>query len=130
MNHTFVNSIGLYTLGVFALCNVVLTAAEANLNVVERGPHHRTFEKVVERRHSDGTATTEKERYVEVASGLHYFKDGQWVESREEIEIINGAAVARQGPHQVIWNANANSPGAVDLLAPDGKRFQTHVLVC
>jgi len=113
---------------VFISLGLAFSVQGAEPTIIDKGPHHRTFEKVVERTLPDGTVTTEKERYVELATGLHYFKDNEWVESKEEIEIINGSAVARQGPHQVIWNANANSPGAVDLLAPDGKRFQTHVL--
>jgi hypothetical protein len=36
--------------------------------------------------------------------------------------------VARQGPHQVIFAANLNSVGAIDLLDPRGQRFRSHVL--
>ncbi len=97
-------------------------------SVVERGPHHRTFEKTTQRVHPDGSIITEKDRYVELSTGLHYKRDNEWVESKEEVEIFDGAAVARQGAHQVIWGANANAAGAVDLSAPDGRRFRSHVL--
>ncbi len=95
--------------------------------VVERGPHHRTFEKTSERVLPGGVVTTEKERYIELATGMHYKQGEQWLETREEVEIVNDNAVARQGPHQVIWNSNANSPGAIDLLTDSG-RFRSHVI--
>jgi hypothetical protein len=104
-------------------------AAEPSQPVVaERGPHHRVIERTVQELQPDGTLKERKSSYTELATGLHYLKDGQWVESREEIEIFNGAAVARQGQHQVIFAANLNSPGAIDLLAADGQRFRSHVL--
>ncbi|MCI0352316.1 MAG: hypothetical protein L0Z53_23100, partial [Acidobacteriales bacterium] len=96
-------------------------------SVVERGPHHRTFEKTAERVEADGSVRTETERFVELATGLHYLKDNQWLETQELIELFDGAAIARQGPHQVIWSANANTPGAIDLQTPAG-RFRSHVL--
>jgi len=96
--------------------------------VVERGPHHRVIERTVQELQPDGSVQERKSSYTELATGLHYLKDGQWVESREEIEIFNGAAVARQGQHQVIFAANLNSPGAIDLLAADRQRFRSHVL--
>ena len=64
-----------------------------------------------------------------MATGLNFKNErGEWIESKEEIEIFQGAAVARQGQHSVIFAAQLNSPGAIDLLAPDGKRFRSHIL--
>jgi hypothetical protein len=97
--------------------------------VVERGPHHRVIQRLVAEPQPDGSVSERLSSYTELATGLHYQNEkGEWIESREEIEIFEGAAVARQGPHQVIFAANLNSPGAIDLLAPDGKRFRSHVL--
>jgi hypothetical protein len=68
-------------------------------------------------------------KYIELDTGLNYQKDGQWFPSREEIELLaSGFAVARQGPHQVIFSPNANSIPTADLLSLDGKRFQSRVL--
>ena len=36
--------------------------------------------------------------------------------------------MARQGQHQVIFAANLNTVGALDLVGPDGRRFRSHVL--
>jgi hypothetical protein len=66
---------------------------------------------------------------VEVGSGLNYLKEnGQWLPSREVIEIFQDGAVARQGQHQVIWAPNLNTAGCVDLLMSDGRRLRSHVL--
>jgi hypothetical protein len=75
----------------------------------------------------NGQPIARRSSFVELATGLHYLKDGQWTESREEIELVGGSAIARQGPFQVIWSANINTEGAIDLLSPDGKRFRSHV---
>jgi RHS repeat-associated protein len=87
--------------------------------ITERGPHHRVIERMVGGR---------KSSYTEIATGLHYWKDGQWLDSKEEIEIFQGAAMARQGQHQVIFAANLNSPGSIDMVDSSGKRFRSHVL--
>ncbi len=101
---------------------------KAEPRIIERGPHHRVIERTVTETLPDGRTIQRKSSYTELAQGMHYLKDGQWVESKEEIEIFNGAAVARQGQIQVIFAANLNSPGAIDLLATDGQRFVSHVL--
>ena len=96
--------------------------------VVERGPHHRVWERKTVEVLPNGRSITNRSSYTELATGMHYLKDGQWLESKEEIEIFQGAAVARQGQHSVIFAAQLNSPGAIDLLAPGGQRFRSHVL--
>ena len=104
-------------------------AAPEEVVVAERGPHHRVIERTLAERQPDGSARERKSSYTELATGLHYQNErGEWLESKEEIEIFQGAAVARQGQHQVIFAANLNSPGAIDMLSPDGKRFRSHVL--
>lgn len=117
---------------VLPLLPVAAPAQERNdsipATVVERGPHHRVVERIVSETLPDGTVRERKSSYTELATGMHYIKEGQWTESKEEIEIFEGAAIARQGAHQVIFAANLNSPGSIDLVAPDGKRFRSHVL--
>ncbi len=95
-------------------------AEEDNLpaRVIERGPHHRVYQ----------IGNKPGRGYVELATGLHYWEDGRWQDSKEEIEIVNGSAIARHGQHQVIFAANLNSAGAIDMLSPDGKRFRSHLL--
>src|SRR5713226_7601513 len=89
-----------------------------SFSIAERGPHHRLWTNS-----AGGT-------YTELANGLHYLdQNGNWVESSEEIQIVNGYGLAQQGQHQVIFAPNANTVPAIDLLAPDGSiRLQSHVL--
>ena len=85
------------------------------------GLHHRVIQRVVTEQRPDGTTAERVARYTELATGLHYQNErGEWLESKEEIEIFQGSAVARQGQHSMIFAAQLNSPGAIDLLSPDG----------
>jgi len=96
-----------------------------------KGPHSRVWSRTVQQKLSNGKVTTRiVPAFTELSGGMHYWSDEQkdWIESSGEIEVINGVGVARHGQHQVIWAANANTAGAVDLQSPDGKRFLSHVL--
>ncbi|HEX5219982.1 MAG TPA: hypothetical protein VFZ59_10485 [Verrucomicrobiae bacterium] len=66
--------------------------------------------------------------YTEIAVGMHYLENGQWLPSREEIELFQGGAVARHGPYSVIFAQNIATDGAIDLLTADGFRLKSHVL--
>ncbi len=83
--------------------------------IAERGPHHRLWTNS-----AGGT-------YTELATGMHYLNNGRWVESNEEIEILNGVGLARQGQYQVIFAPSLASTPCIDISAPDGKRFQSRV---
>src|SRR5262245_12018266 len=96
--------------------------------VVARGPHHRVWQRVVPQATSYGKTYFITNSYTELGVGLHYVENGQWVEAREQIEIVEGGAQARFGQHQVFWHANLNTDGAVDLTTSDGKRLRGHIL--
>lgn len=96
--------------------------------IIERGPHHTVHSWETEHQWPDGSTTTIPHRVTEMASGMHYLKEGQWTLSKEIIEIFQDGAIARQGQHQVIFAPNINSEGAIDLLASDGVRFRSHIL--
>ena len=104
-----------------------LWGTPADALVAERGPHHAVHHWTTEQVWPDGHVTVEPHFITELASGLNYLKDGQWVPSKEEIEIFQDGAVARQGQHQVIFAANLNSEGAIDLLTSEGVRPQRHL---
>lgn len=55
---------------------------------------------------------THVHKYTELASGMHYQKNGQWVESKELIVPYTTGAIAQQGPYQVIFANNLNTYGA------------------
>jgi hypothetical protein len=83
---------------------------------LERSAHHTVW------------LTSTGGSYTELADGLNCLRDGRWVPSREDIELFKDGAVARHGPFQVIFAPNLNQPGGVDLLTPDGQRFQARIL--
>ena len=101
---------------------------DADYAVVERGANHRVWEKTTYETTADGKIYPQKHRYTELATGLHYRQNGQWVESQEVIEPYSTGAVARQGQHQVIFANNINSAGAIDEQTPDGKRLRSNVI--
>jgi hypothetical protein len=96
--------------------------------VASRDANSRVWERTVYERGPSGQAIPSKHRYVELATGLNYWSNGQWQESKEEIESFPGGAIARQGQHQVIFANNLATVGAIDMQTPDGKRMRSHVL--
>ncbi len=96
--------------------------------VVERGPHYRVWQRTTKEMLANGGVVTRRSGYTELAVGMHYLKDGLWTESKEEIELFQDGAIARQGQIHVIFAPNIATPGAIDLLMADGKRWRPHVL--
>jgi hypothetical protein len=70
--------------------------------VVEQGANHRVWERTVYEQGPNGTVIGRKHQVTELATGLNYLQNGQWKESKEEIDILpNGGAAATRGAHQV-----------------------------
>ncbi len=90
----------LITLCILPLANF---ADPATVNIVERGPHHRVMQTITSLPLEDGTTAFQTNSFTEMANGLNYLDpNGQWVESNEQIEIINGYGVANHAQHQLI----------------------------
>src|SRR5947209_6944464 len=71
---------------------------------IERGPDHRVVQTIREVVVGERTNRV-TEKYTELATGMHYQNErGDYVESREAIEIVNGFGVASQGHHRAIWS--------------------------
>ena len=98
-------------------------------SIVERGPHHRVWQRTETHTGPDGKQYSIVHSYTELATGMHYLKDEQWVESKAEIEILpNGAgAAASQGQHKVIFPPDIYD-GQIELNTPDGKCLRSRVL--
>jgi hypothetical protein len=108
------------------------TPADGTSNhfVSERGPHHRVWQKVTREVDDRGqTVLRTNAGYLELAAGLH-FKNakGEWVETKEEFELLPGKAMARQGQHKVTLNYNLNTLGSAEIEMPDGRKLRSHVL--
>jgi hypothetical protein len=94
--------------------------------VTERGLHHRVWQTVVKHQSSDGTIVSVTNAYTELGTFLHYEENGQLLETREVIEVFQRGAVARYGPHKVLFAPNINTAGAIDVMTPDNLRLRSH----
>lgn len=97
--------------------------------LTERGPHHRTWERVEVELAPDGTPVEKRRSYQELATGLHFKNErGEWEETQEQIEILpnNAGAVAMKGQHKVIFPLELKS-GLIELQMPEGKWLRSRV---
>jgi len=64
--------------------------------------------------------------YTELATGLNHLVDGQWVASKEEIDLSpdGNSAAATNGQHQVYFPGDI-AQGVIELDTPDGKQLQS-----
>jgi hypothetical protein len=99
-------------------------------SVVENGPNHRVWERIVYEPGPNGTVVGRKHRYTELASGLN-FRDpttGRWTPSKEQIDLLPPggafAAAATHGQHQA-WFPLDIAQGVIQLATPDGKQLQS-----
>ncbi len=103
-------------------------AADGVYRVIERGPHHRTWERIVEVEDENGFLKPEAHSYVELATGMHVWDEEkqQWTEASDEIEILQESAVARKSQHKVTFSGNLNDPnGTIDILMPNENHLIT-----
>jgi hypothetical protein len=91
--------------------------------ILSRDANSRQWVKVLSQTNAAGQVTTTTNRaYTELASGLCFLQDGNWVDSDQTISVVPDGGSATQARHQVHFAGNANTPGgAIHLVAPDGK---------
>jgi hypothetical protein len=111
-----------------AISSLTGSAPDTPYVVAERGANYRVWQRVTLEQNPLGRTVAWTNSYVELATGLHYQENGQWKETQEKIEVFKGGAVARKGPHKVIFAPNLATVGAIDVETPDGKRLRSHVL--
>jgi hypothetical protein len=97
--------------------------------VGERGPNEKTWYEITGVTNQSGEVILHTNKaYVELATGMHYFRDGQWLESKEQIEVLaDGRAAALDGPSQAIFPADIYN-GVIELIAPDGTHLKSRPL--
>jgi RHS repeat-associated protein/uncharacterized delta-60 repeat protein len=101
----------------------------APATVVERGAHHRVFERTRLEPNGLGRLVPRKTSYVELSTGMNYRGDnGQWLPTEELIEIVPNGAVARRGPHKVAFAANINVASPLSIATPDNKRIRCRIM--
>jgi len=96
--------------------------------VVNRDANSSIWEQTTYERSPSGEVVSRKHSYTELATGLNYLKDGQWVESKEEIDIQpDGTACATQGQHQAYFPGDIYE-GQIELVTPDGQHLKSRPL--
>lgn len=98
--------------------------------ITKRGSHHAVHERTEVIDLGNGRTEEVNHRYVELASGLNYWDEGQWKESREEFVVSrDGYAVATQGQTKLIISPILNdAAGAVDMELSNGQRMRSTIL--
>jgi len=95
---------------------------------VQRGPYSKVWQGTLLRTNVTGMVTTNYQSYTELATGICFPSDGQYIDSLEEVDPVAGGAQAVQGRHKVEWALNANTPsGAVTVTTPDAKQLSSTV---
>jgi hypothetical protein len=93
-------------------------------SIVQRGANHQDWERYTFEKAPDGSLVAKRHSFVELATGMNYLKNGQWVKSQEQISILpQGGAEAVQGQHQAYFPGDIYQ-GVIQLVTPDGKRLK------
>ena len=98
------------------------------LVISEKGPNHRTYQKLSWETNEIGEVVVHTNAaFTELTTGMNYLKNGQWVESTPDIELLADGAAATNSAHTVIFAANLNTIGAIDLTLPGGKHLRSRI---
>jgi hypothetical protein len=93
--------------------------------VVGKDANSSVWEQTVYEFDPLGNPVPKTHHYTEVATGLHYQQNGQWLDSKEEIDIQpNGTASATQGQHQAYFPGDIYQ-GQIELMTPDGLQLNS-----
>src|SRR6266516_2496497 len=98
---------------------------------VDAGPHHRTWQNVKVEHDELGQQVTTTNSYVELATGMNVWSatEGKWVAASDEIELVNGGAVAARTQHKLTFLPNLNDPDPpINLYLPDGRPLRSQIL--
>ena len=90
-----------------------VVSRDANSAIWQRTTYKETF---------DGTIEPQVHSFVELATGLNHFINGQYVPSTEEIDLSpdGNSASATNSQHQVYFPGDIDN-GAIKLVTPDGQ---------
>ena len=69
-----------------------IQAQDTPYAAVEQGANHRVWQRTTYEILPSGQKIPHIHQYTELATGLNYQKNGQWVESKEEIDLFSGGA--------------------------------------
>jgi hypothetical protein len=96
--------------------------------VTKQDGNSRVWERTVYEPDPNGQAVPRKHHFTELATGLNYWSNGQWLASKEEIDLLpQGGAAATQGQHQAYFPGDIYQ-GQIEVVTPDGKTMQSRPL--
>jgi hypothetical protein len=91
--------------------------------VVNCNVDHNVWQSVTYEKLTNGRIVSHKHEYTELATGLNHQQSGQWVGSKEEIQLLpQGGAAAVEGSHQAYFPGDIYD-GQIELDTPDGKKL-------
>src|SRR3984957_20238633 len=94
-------------------------------SIVENEANSRVWQRVTYETGPNGEQRQHVHKYTELATGLNHLVNGQWVESKEEIDVLpDGSAAATNGQHQVYFPADIYQ-GQIELVMPDGTQLHS-----
>lgn len=94
---------------------------------VSRGPHSRVMQAVTTVTNAAGKIITKTNSYTELATGMSHKVGNHWVASSDQIQLTADGAEATNCQHKVHFSANLNSPGAIDLVTPEGHHMASDI---
>jgi len=104
------------------------TGAPTPYVAVSKGANQQVWQRTTYDTLPSGQTIPRIHQYTELATGLHYWSNGKWADSREEIDILpNGTAAATNGQHQAYFPADIYQ-GVIELVTPDGLHLQSRPL--
>jgi len=128
--------ISILALFIFAFvlnCSEAQSTTQSQVNVpaptpytiVDQDANSRVWQREEYEAGPNGQIVTNLHSYTELASGLNHFVNGQWVESKDEINILpDGTAEATNGQLQAYFPANIYN-GVIEIVTPSGQCLQS-----
>jgi RHS repeat-associated protein len=101
----------------------------ASYTVTDLGGSYRVWQNVVPSpADQSGQVAYQTNSFTELATGMNYMDNGQWMESSENIQITAEGGAATNGQHQVEFAADINTSNAVLIITPDHLQLKTHIM--
>jgi hypothetical protein len=96
--------------------------------IIERWPDGRVWERVTTRTLTNGQTVLHTNRWVDLASGMHFWDKNHWKETRANIVITDEGAEAKEGPHKVRFAGNINTVSAISITGADDVTLRAQVV--
>ena len=108
---------------------VTIPTNEPAYAVVERGANHRVWQMTNYATLSSGETVPHNHKYTELVTGMqHQDAEGQWVESKEQIEILLQSATAVTNRQHKVYFPSDVCNSVIVMVMPDGKQLRSWVV--